>query len=170
MKTIAGLYGTDPKRATTLQMHFIHYVRALLAKTRKQVMTVAEEMELIRAFIELCNLGTEKKLIYRFDIDPQTKALSFPALLIQPLVESSLQNGLKDDSREFEITIVIHKRGQILQIVISNNASRRTDTSSFQSVFALVRERLHFQFGDNAKILQQKNPHSTLIEIPYDTH
>jgi LytS/YehU family sensor histidine kinase len=170
MRTIAGLYDTDPKRATTMQMHFIQYVRTLLVKTRKQVTTIEQEMELIRTFIELCNLQTEKRVTCRFDIDPQTKALSFPVLLIQPLVESSLQNGLKADSREFEIMIAVHKRGQILQVVISNNASRRTDTSSFQSVFALVRERLHFQFGDNANILQQKSPPLTLIEIPYDTH
>lgn len=168
MKTIEGLYGTDPKRATTLQMHFIQYVRALLVKTRKQATTVEQEMELIRAFIKLCNMNAERKLTCRFDIDPETKALSFPSMLIQPIVEYSLQNGPEADSRESEMTISVHKRGQTLQIVISNSTSCRADTNSYNSVFSLIRERLHSLFGDNAKILQLNSPRSTLIEIPYD--
>jgi sensor histidine kinase YesM len=45
MKKIEGLYDTDPKRATTLQMHFIQYVRTLLVKTRKSAATVSLEMK-----------------------------------------------------------------------------------------------------------------------------
>jgi sensor histidine kinase YesM len=37
MRTIAGLYDTDPKRATTMQMHFIQYVRTLLVKPENRL-------------------------------------------------------------------------------------------------------------------------------------
>lgn len=37
MKTIASLYGTDPKKATTLQMHFIQYVRGCWPKPENRL-------------------------------------------------------------------------------------------------------------------------------------
>lgn len=91
-------------------------------------------------------------------------------MLLQPLVENAIQHGLEPASAGGEIRIVAERRGNILQLQVTDNGlGLQHDT---ESGFGLVniRERLSSLYGDKARLRIEANAPSGVkatIEVPY---
>lgn len=89
--------------------------------------TLQGEMELIKSYLEIQKFRFGDRLNYELLIDPQTKAISIPPLIIQPLVENAIIHGL--ESRENGGLIIIRtlRIDQDIMIDVIDNGAGISD-------------------------------------------
>jgi LytS/YehU family sensor histidine kinase len=169
MESICNLYDTDPEKANTMQMYFIQYLRATLVKTRERTTTIEQEMDLIRSYMNIFKVSMQERLEYEIDIDQQAKKLHFPSLLIQPVVENLIKNGLEMAPEGGQISISVKKRENMLHIKIADTVRRINVENSIQHILSNIRERLKSLFENKGKVKLEDNQTkgtAVLIEVP----
>ena len=170
MKSISDLFDAAPEKAKTMQMHFIQYLRATLVKTRKRVTTIEQEMGLIRSYLDIFKVSMGERLEYHFDIDPQTRSLPFPSMLIQPVVENAIKYGLEKNPEGGRISISVAKRDDMIRIEIADTGNGLNKEDRIEIILSDVRERIVSLFGDKGQLhFEQNNPPGliVIIEVPH---
>jgi sensor histidine kinase YesM len=170
MKSISDLFDTAPEKAKAMQMHFIQYIRATLVKTRERITTVEQEMELIRSYLDIFKVGMGERLEYYLDIDPQTKDLTFPSMLVQPVVENAIKHGLEKIPGGGRISISVKKREDMIRIIIADTGNGLNKEDRMAIILSDVRERIGSLFGDKGQLrFEENNPSGliVIIEVPY---
>ncbi|WP_256757343.1 sensor histidine kinase [Cohnella sp. WQ 127256] len=77
------------------------------------IVTVSEEVDAIRDYIELQNIRYDHQFKVRLDIDPDTLHVSIPRFILQPLVENALYHGFEQDEGEITVTIRMGAMGRV---------------------------------------------------------
>ena len=65
----------------------------------KDITTLENELQNIRAYIQIQLLSYSETISVTYDIDPSLSLASFPNFILQPLVENALDHGLKNSLR-----------------------------------------------------------------------
>jgi len=94
-----------PDGAKRMLLNLASYLRASLQRTRAGATTLREELDLVRAYLEIQaeRLGT--RLAYRIDCPEDLGGLPLPPLLLQPLVENALSHGIEANPEGGEIQV-----------------------------------------------------------------
>ncbi|MBT8338452.1 MAG: hypothetical protein KJP07_00420, partial [Desulfatitalea sp.] len=106
---------------------------------------------------------------YTLDIDPETQHITFPAMLIQPVVENAIAQGLEHTLNGWEILIRTQKQGKILRVEIKDTGSGSSEKETIGTRLLNVKERVHSLFDGLGKIFFEHNPPSGLsviFEVP----
>jgi sensor histidine kinase YesM len=170
MKTILGLFDRAPEKAMAMQMHFIQYLRATLVKTRKRISTLSQEMELIRSYLDIFKVSMGERLEYHFDIDPQTMELTFPSMLLQPVVENAIKYGLEEKPEGGCISISVERREAMIHIEIADTCNGLDEEERMAIILSDLKERIGSFFGDKGRLrFEENNPSGliVIIEVPY---
>lgn len=83
--------------------------------------SVENELQLIEEYMLIQKVRFEDRLIYHFFYDPQVFHCLIPKLLIQPLIENSIQHALSFSEDPCTITLTIRKKYNALVIIVSDN-------------------------------------------------
>ncbi|NML39756.1 histidine kinase [Chitinophaga sp. G-6-1-13] len=151
----------DTALAVAYLSKFARLSRRVLEHSRMEKITLEEEIETLKNYIELQQLRLNKGFDYHIEcetsIDPQ---LLLPPLLIQPFVENAIEHGLKPlaSSQRGLLSIRFHEQSNehILVCTITDNGiglteSRRRKThDSHRSLSTKITdERLLLMLKDN---------------------
>ena len=171
MKSISGLFDTAPEKAKAMQMYFIQYLRTTLVKTRIHISTLSQEIELIRSYLDIFKVSMGERLKYHIDIDLQTNKLSFPSMLIQPVVENAIKHGLEKNPEGGLISISARKKDDMIYIEIADTGNGLDREDRIAIILSDLRERIGSLFGDKGHLRFEENSPSGLIviiEVPYE--
>jgi len=69
------------------------------------IVTVGQELEALRHYIELQSYRYEDELTFRIDVEPGTERVAMPRFLLQPLVENAIYHGQGEDGGVIEIAV-----------------------------------------------------------------
>jgi two-component system, LytTR family, sensor kinase len=94
LNTIADLIVTDPIRAELMTVQLAKVFRHVLSNSDRQMITVSEELEFLRAYLEIEGMRFDDRLSVSFDIDAAATNETVPSLILQPVVENALKHGL----------------------------------------------------------------------------
>ncbi len=167
---IVKLRDIDLEKAKTMQIHFIQYLRATLVKTRVSTTTVGQEMELIQAYLDIFKASTGGRLAYQIQIDNDAWELPLPSMLIQPLIENALSNGLEANSQEGKISIFVEKRLALVRVAITDTWQELSENDISGKSLLNVKERITSLFGEDGQLIFEKNEPSGLnviVEVPH---
>jgi len=111
--------------------HMIGYLSILFRlgiSADKSLLALHEEVEYSDAYLSIQKMRYGDQLCYRWEVDPETRQLLVPKLILQPLIENSIYHGI----RELENTqglLVIKSRlsGNRLVLSVSDNGPGFTD-------------------------------------------
>ncbi len=155
------LIGTDPERALTMLDHIIAYLRATLSASRASSHPLEHEFDRLRDYLELMAVRMGPRLRYTLDLPPELAQQSVPTLLLQPLVENSIQHGLEPKVEGGSLTISARRDGNTLTLEVCDTGlgfdptdSAFTQPAAPDQGFGVqqVRERLVAAYGLNATI------------------
>jgi len=95
----ATLYFINKRKFDEAYLHinkFSRLIRGYLKSSQERYITLADEIEMLKNYIELQKTRFEDKLEYRIDIDNKVPInnIQIPSLLLQPLVENAINHGL----------------------------------------------------------------------------
>ena len=169
MDRISDLFDTAPDKAKTIQMYFIQYLRATLAKTREPVTTINQEMALISSYLDIIKTSMCERLEYQIEVDPQAEDLPIPSMLIQPVVENAINNTLDKDSKGGRISISVDKHVDMIHITATNTGKGSKEMEKAGNIINDVKERITGLFGDRGKLrLEENMPDglTVIIEVP----
>ncbi|MEE0199493.1 sensor histidine kinase [Faecalicatena contorta] len=115
--------GMSEKALTTIQ-NLVSFYRLSLS-SGKEIITLKEEVELTRNYMELQQLRYIEYMEYTIECDNGTEAIWVPKLTIQPLVENVLHHGLKPGAEKCQIRISVTAdvTSKMLKISVYDNGA-----------------------------------------------
>jgi sensor histidine kinase YesM len=95
LSNVVGLVDRDPPRAKRMLLNLTSYLRGSLGRTRSGATTLGEELDLVRAYLEIQAVRMGDRLSFELSCPDELRSLPLPPLLVQPLVENALRHGLE---------------------------------------------------------------------------
>lgn len=152
LANLAGLIEADPKLASRLLEALNHYLRASLIRTRADGGTLGDEMDLLTAYLEVLKIRLGPRLEYSIDVPDPLRALPFPPMLLQPLVENAVQHGIEPQVAGGRIDIVASCSEKGLQLSVRDTGAGFSDAPGNGIGLANIRARLAALFGAAATL------------------
>jgi LytS/YehU family sensor histidine kinase len=94
------------------------FLRLTLDKADVQIVTLEDEIEFVRRYLEIEHIRFQNRLTVDMDIDPQALNAEVPTLILQPLVENAMRHSVDSNSGASRIQVVAHlQNDQVLMEV-----------------------------------------------------
>jgi sensor histidine kinase YesM len=170
LSNVLSLLDTDPKKGKSMLVDFVQYLRASLSKIREDKATLGQEMEMIRAYLSIFKVRMGDRLKYKIDLPKNLEAISFPPMLIQPLVENAIKHGLEPKIDGGEIRIGGEEKNGFLRLEVIDTGLGFTENRDPGLGLSSIRERLESIYGNRGRlILEENQPHGlkATIEVPH---
>lgn len=183
ISTLVLLKQTEPANAMLSRLS--SFLRYTLINEPSGRVTVSQEVETLKLYLDIERMRFEERLRTTFRIDPETEVMLLPSLLLQPLVENAIKYAVSPQEAGAEITISAQLVGRNLRITVSDTGpglqSKTTDNRLSGVTFdggepvstgvglANIRDRLAQAYGENHRFETVDPPEggfAVIIEIP----
>jgi Histidine kinase len=171
LASVQALTEVDPQQASAMTGHLIQYLRNALPKMRESVSTVGQEIELVRAYLNILQMRMGKRLSFDIAVPPELMDAPFPPLMLPSLVENAIKHGLEPQREGGEVRIGAEAADGKLRLIVSDTGKGFAETLGTGVGLTNIRERLAAMYGDAAKLtLAAREPHGVVvtIEVPRD--
>jgi len=121
LHSLAELVHSNPKLAEQLIVRLGELLRQVLQSSNRQELTLAEELEFIRGYVEIEQMRLGERLRVEWDIANETLRLRVPSLILQPLVENAIQHGIAATSVPGTLTLRARREGEVLHIEVADS-------------------------------------------------
>jgi LytS/YehU family sensor histidine kinase len=107
---------------------FSRLIRMVLTNSKKPMISLADELEMLRLYLEMEKLRFKEAFIYCFDMDETIDAenIFIPPLLLQPFVENAIWHGLMHKEGQGRIDVGLRMENGILVCTIRDNGVGRS--------------------------------------------
>ena len=171
LASVQALTETDPPRATEMTGHLISYLRNALPKMRESSSTVGQEIELVRAYLNILQMRMGKRLAFEIDVPPELMDTPFPPLMLPSLVENAIKHGLEPQREGGTVRIFANAEGNRLRVGVADTGRGFAETLGSGVGLENIRERLAALYGENGKLTLEANEPQGVratIEVPRD--
>lgn len=154
LNTLAGLIEEDPPRAVVALNKLAALLRHTLERSAQRTISLADEVDAARGFLELESLRYGERLRWAVELDPAAADAAVPPLCLQPLVENAIRHGLSDRREGVCVGVSARRAGRGVRIEVRDDGpgpgrSGRTGTGT---ALADLRRRLRLLYGDGASL------------------
>jgi len=116
------IFQNDPVKANYLLSRFSRLMRSSLQLSKLENISLKDEIDYIKNYLELEKMRFEDKFDYKIYIDPDLPDdLKLPPLLVQPLIENAVKHGLPKSEKHGEIVISYLEDNEYLVISVKDN-------------------------------------------------
>ncbi|SMD31717.1 Histidine kinase [Reichenbachiella faecimaris] len=130
LHSISSMIDMDMKKAQRMITKVGDLLRSMLAYDEIEFVTLKEEIDFIRNYLELEQIRFQDRMSISFDIDDRLAQNKVPSLILQPLVENCIKHGVSKSTGQSHILVsaTICQNGtnhQWLKLEINNSESNR---------------------------------------------
>lgn len=170
LSNVMSLIDTHPDKAKGMLDYFCNFLRGSLHIARNTDVTISQELELIRNYLDIQKIRMGDRLCYSIDVSDDILGKKLPPLLIQPLVENAIKHGLEPKLEGGSLTIMGGIFGNVVRIAISDSGRGITENTTGNGVgLENVRKRIGMYSESKGKLtLEENNPCGirAMIEVP----
>ena len=174
LSNILSLIDGDPRKARNMLEAFTAFLRASLVTARSETITVSQEMDVVKNYLEIFRMRMGDRLRYSIEIPESLQSLRIPPLLIQPLVENAVKHGLEPSVSGGNLLIRAGKDGDRMRIMVTDSGIGINELSPGNGIgLENIRKRLDLLYQGRSRISFEENQPSGVrvaIEIPYETN
>lgn len=91
-------------QVSALSQNLLGFFRYSIS-TQSPIITLEKELAFTIQYLELMKIRFVDKLRYRIEVDPMLTNLVVPKLILQPLVENSIQHGFNESTNNLEVVV-----------------------------------------------------------------
>lgn len=113
----------------------------------KDMVTIGQEIELVRNYLEIQRFRYGQKLNYKLDIDSNINQKRILPLIVQPIVENAVIHGLENKAEEGLITVVAREEGDMIKITIDDDGVGMNEDKVYHLSMALNDEMINRNIG-----------------------
>ncbi|SFE40906.1 Histidine kinase [Spirosoma endophyticum] len=169
LNTIKALVVDEPDSARRAIDLLSDLLRTGLYAGDDVLISVKEELGLVRDYLELEKLRFEERLTYQIDMDDTLASVRILRLSIQTLVENALKHGIATTKAGGLVHIQISRQEEFIQIRIQNPGRLDARIPVSGLGLANLAERLQLTFTDKASLNVTNEPEgivSATLRIP----
>jgi ligand-binding sensor domain-containing protein len=125
--------------------HFARLMRSMLDLSRRKEITLEEELEFLKVYLDLENACSGHPFEYNLTVarDVETFAITIPPMLIQPVVENAIKHGTTADNPHIDIEFYDDK--DLLTCIVRDNGRGFSETDvdkEHSTALHIIRERI----------------------------
>lgn len=171
LNNIRALIREDSEKARDMLLNFSDLFRYSLQKTQEDQVPLADEIEIVRQYLELVSIQYEDKLRYEIEMNPQVSQLPIPPMMLQLLVENAIKHGISQFNNGGEVLVKVNQAPGFLHLEVRNTGSLQISSSLGQKLgvgLKNIRERLAILYNGQASLQQKEEAQQviTTIQIP----
>ena len=164
------------ERANAMLARLSSFLRYTLANEPTAKVTLAQEVETLKLYLEIEKMRFEDRLRPHFRVEPETIGARLPSLLLQPLIENAIKYAVTPSENGADIWITAKREGQAVRIEVADNggggAAELAASPSTGVGLANIRDRLTQAYGGSHRFETRENDKggfSVIVEIPFET-
>ncbi len=169
LNSISSLTLTSPPAARDMIVKLSDFMRYSLSSRSDQPVTLKNEMESLRLYLEIEKVRFRERLVIEENIESECLETLLPGLLLQPLYENAVKHGVYESNGTVVINTVVRKEDNNVIISISNTIDSDSVVTRKGAGIGLknVRSRLELFFGEKAALAVNRNDESFTITMNF---
>jgi hypothetical protein len=172
LNSLADMAGDDPVAAEQAIVNLASVFRFTLEAADKESVSLGEEADFIRAYLEIERIRFEDRLDYELTIPVQLKPVRIPPMLLQPLVENAVKHGISPLlGKGGKIVIRVAPNGADVQVTVHDNGVGFDPAQKTSGIgLSNVRRRVQSIFGGESWSLISVPGTGTTVGISFPTN
>lgn len=157
LNTIAGLIPRHPDRAEQTIEQLAEVFRYTLRRSEREWVRVAEEMDAVRAYLEIEHARFGDRLRFRLESSEEAGDVRIPAMIVQTLVENAVKHGISEVAGAGMVEVRVDMAESFVRIAVRDSGpgfAAGTSVEGSDAGYGLrnIRERLNGYFGPAARL------------------
>jgi sensor histidine kinase YesM len=164
------------ERANAMLSRLASFLRYTLVNEPTAKVTLVQEVETLKLYLEIEKMRFEDRLRPHFKIDGDAIGARLPSLLLQPLIENAIKYAVTPAEHGADIWITAQREGRAVRIEVADSGpgagGTPIDAQSTGVGLANIQDRLTQAYGPAHGYSTRTNERggfSVIIEIPLDT-
>jgi signal transduction histidine kinase len=156
LANVRRLYHTDPNRGGQMMASLKRYLQAALPGVRRDHPTLADELALVRSYLELISIRMGTRLDFEVSDESGHGSAAFPSMIVLTLVENAIKHGVEPSAGGGRVTVraSAHEGGGLEVAVADNGVGLGGAQSSGTGVgLANIRSQLQSFYGAGARLV-----------------
>ena len=145
------MYQNSLRESSRYLSSFAKLMRAILENSRKEYISIEQELTWLENYMKLQLLRFENKFDYKIELDEELDLYNtlIPPMLTQPFIENALEHGLKEITYKGHLTVRFNLIGEVLKIEVEDNGvginKTKQETKEHKSLATIItKERLAY--------------------------
>lgn len=158
----------EPDAASDYLTKFSKLIRLILQNSQAKSVCLENELEALSLYIDMEISRFEDQFNYQIILDPtlEIEHLEVPPLIIQPYVENAIWHGLMNKADKGHLLIELHREGNTLCCVITDDGVGRKQAAILKSKSANKSKSLGMQItAHRLELINALNEKATTVEV-----
>jgi sensor histidine kinase YesM len=178
LNSISALLDEDAEAADQMLARLGDFLRLTLENSGAQQVTLQEEIEFLRCYLEIEHVRFHDRLTVNMQIEPETLEARVPNLILQPIVENAIRHGIVSRIAPGKIEISASVTGDALQLRVKDNGPGLGQVEGGHAIvkeglgLANTRARLAQMYGSAHRFEMSDAPEGGLqvtLTIPFES-
>jgi signal transduction histidine kinase len=169
LANVQALVESGSPQASGVLKSLIAYLRAAIPRLNERTTTLGQEVDLVRAYLEVMHMRMPDRLQFTLQIDEAARALRCPPLTLLTLVENAVRHGIdpSEEGGRIDVEVRVHD-GRCRVRVADTGVGLKPDDHGPGTGLATLRERLELAFAHEARVeLSAIEPHGVRAELDF---
>ena len=150
LATVRTLARTDRVAAVQMIDHLMRYLSEALPKLRQEQCSLADELQLIDAYLRIHQIRMGSRMSYELSIPEALFERRIPTMILLTLVENAVKHGINPAVAGGLISVSATEERDALVLRVSDSGQGMAATDGHGMGLANIRLRLTMLYGDDA--------------------
>ena len=169
LANVRELVDAGSPQASSVLGSLIAYLRAAVPRLHERATTLGQELELVRAYLEVMHMRMPDRLQFTLQADDAARELFCPPMTLLTLVENAVRHGIDPSEEGGRIEVRVRlQEGRCRVEVVDTGMGLGHSAGGLGTGLNNLRERLQLAFGGDAKLtLAALEPHGVSAELDF---
>jgi LytS/YehU family sensor histidine kinase len=166
---VRELVDAGSPQASSVLASLIAYLRAAVPRLHEAATTLGQELELVRAYLEVMHMRMPDRLQFTLQADDAARVLFCPPMTLLTLAENAVRHGIDPSEEGGRIEIRVRlQEGRCRAEVSDTGIGLGRTADGLGTGLTNLRERLQLAFGGDAKLnIVGIEPHGVRAELDF---
>ena len=167
LANVQALVESGSPQAAPVLKSLIAYLRAAMPRLSAGTSTLADELALVRSYLELMQMRMPDRLRFSIDVPADIAAREFLPMSVLTLVENAVRHGIDPSEGGGRIDIgARHEPAGGVRIVVADTGAGMTESAVRGTGLSNLESRLRGRYGAAGRLeLHEARPHGLSAEI-----
>jgi sensor histidine kinase YesM len=165
LSNVRRLCQSDAAAGRAMLGQLARYLRAALPRMREQETTLAEEIDLIEAYLGVHRIRMGARLQTSIDAPAPLLAARVPPMMLATLVENAIKHGIAPLAEGGSIRVSAQRSGDALALTVADTGRGLSAASGSGVGLANIRARLATLYGERASLRLEGNSPRGVVAI-----
>ncbi|MBC8118593.1 MAG: histidine kinase [Burkholderiaceae bacterium] len=169
LANVQALVESGSPQASKVLESLIAYLRAAVPRLNEPANTLGQEVQLVRAYLELMHMRMPDRLQFSLQADAEALDLRCPPMTLLTLVENAVRHGIDPSEQGGRIEVSVQVReGRCHVSVTDTGVGLRRAGDGLGTGLTTLQERLKLAFGGAAELrLTARETHGVSAELVF---